>query len=208
MKDVGCHFKLFYPKPNNKKNPDLFEQFEKNIFSVIDELEYEQKEDSKRLDLVISVNGLPIITLELKNTFSQGVEKAIKQYKEDRDPREKIFQRCFVHFAMSDEKIFMATKLEGGKTRFLPFNKGLENPDVKIEYKTSYLYNDILQINKLSKLISNFIYMEKNEDTKAVKPIFPRYHQLNCTNLLLADAEPGKNYLIVVVSDRRVIDRK
>ena len=242
FKDVGCHFELFYPKPNNKKNPDLFEKFEKNIFSVIDELEYEQKEDGKRLDLVISVNGLPIITIELKDTFSQGVEKAIKQYKEDRDPREKIFQRCFVHFAMSDEKIFMATKLEGWKTRFLPFNKGLENPDVKNDYKTSYLYNDILQINKLSKLISNFIYMEKNEDTRAVKPIFPRYHQLDCANLLLADAKPGKNYLIehsngsgktktiawlshglinkfnsldnrvydmvIVVSDRRVIDKQ
>ena len=196
FKDVGCHFELFYPKPNNRKNPNLFEQFEKNIFSVIDELEYEQKEDGKRLDLVISVNGLPIITIELKDTFSQGVEKAIKQYKEDRDPREKIFQRCFVHFPMSDEKIYMATKLGGLKTRFLPFNKGLENPDVKTDYKTSYLYNDILQINKLSKLISNFIYMEKKEDTRAVKPIFPRYHQLNCANLLLADAKPGKNYLI------------
>lgn len=242
FKDVGCHFDLFYPKPNNRKNPDLFEQFENNIFSVIDELEYEQKEDGKRLDLVISVNGLPIITVELKDTFSQGVERAIEQYKEDRDPRETIFQRCFVHFAMSDEKIFMATKLEGWKTRFLPFNKGLENPEVKNDYKTSYLYNDILQINKLSKLISNFIYMEKNEDTREVKPIFPRYHQLNCANLLLADAKPGENYLIehsngsgktktiawlshglinkfnsldnrvydmvIVVSDRRVIDKQ
>ncbi|NQE53162.1 hypothetical protein C5S29_06180 [ANME-1 cluster archaeon GoMg3.2] len=72
---------------------------------------------------------------------------------------------------MSDEKIFMATKLEGWKTRFLPFNKGLENPDVKTDYKTSYLYNDILQINKLSKLISNFIYMEKNEDTSHIPHI-------------------------------------
>ena len=196
FKDVGCYFKLFYPKPNNNKNPDLFEQFEKNIFSVIDELEYEQKEDSKRLDLVIFINGLPIITIELKDTFSQGVEKAIKQYKEDRDPREKIFQNCLVHFAMSDEKIFMATRLEGWKTKFLPFNKGLENPEVKNDYKTSYLYNDILQINKLSRLISNFIYMEKDENTRKVKPIFPRYHQLECVNLLLEDAKPGKNYLI------------
>jgi len=211
FKDAGCYFKLFYSRPNNSKNPDLFEKFEKNIFSVIDELEYDppervhtqtegrsqsgQKEDGKRLDLVIFINGLPIITIELKDTFSQGVEKAIKQYKEDRDPREKIFQRCFVHFAMSDEKIYMATKLEGLKTKFLPFNKDLENPEVKNDYKTSYLYNDILQINKLSKLISNFIYMEKGESGKT-KPIFPRYHQLDCVNLLLADAKPGKNYLI------------
>ncbi|MEK6828018.1 MAG: DEAD/DEAH box helicase family protein, partial [Nanoarchaeota archaeon] len=151
---------------------------------------------SNRLDLVIFINGLPIITIELKDTFSQGVEKAIKQYKDDRDSREKIFQSCFVHFAMSDEKIFMATKLEGWKTKFLPFNRELENPEVQNDYKTSYLYNDILQINKLSKLIANFIYMEKDDDTGEEKPIFPRYHQLDCTNILLADAEPNKNYLI------------
>ncbi|OQX21221.1 MAG: restriction endonuclease subunit R [Candidatus Altiarchaeales archaeon A3] len=196
FKDVGCYFQLFYPKPNNNKNTDLFEKFEKNIFSVVDELEYEQKKKGKRLDLVIFINGLPIITIELKDTFSQGVERAIKQFQEDRDPREKIFQNCFVHFAMSDEKISMTTKLEGWKTKFLPFNRELENPEVQNNYKTSYLYNDILQINKLSKLIANFIYMEKDNETKEEKPIFPRYHQLDCTNRLLSDAEPGKNYLI------------
>src|SRR3989338_9401487 len=194
FKDVGCDFKLFYPKPNNNKNSDLFEKFEKNIFSVVDELEYEDREKGNRLDLVIFINGIPIITIELKDTFSQGVEKAIKQYKEDRDPREKIFQNCFVHFAMSDEKIFMATKLEGWKTKFLPFNKDIENPQMPNDYKTSYLYNDILQINKLSKLINNFVYMEKEEEEE--KPIFPRYHQLECVNIILADAKPSKNYLI------------
>lgn len=196
FKDVGAYFSLFYPQPNNNKNPDLFQKFEGNIFSVIDELEYEGREHGNRIDLVVFINGLPVLTIELKDTFSQGVENAMKQYREDRDPREKIFQRCLVHFAMSDEKIFMATKLEGPKTRFLPFNKGLENPDVLNDYKTSYLYNDILQINKLSKLISNFIYMEKDEKTKKEIPIFPRYHQLDCVNLLLADCEPSQNYLI------------
>jgi len=194
FKDAGCHFQLFYPKPNNKKNPDLFENFEKNIFSIIDELEYQDREKGNRLDLVIFINGLPIITIELKDTFSQGVEAARDQYKNDRDPREKLFQNCFVHFAMSDEKILMATKLEGWKTRFLPFNKGLENPEVKNDYKTSFLYNNILQINKLSKLINNFVYIEKEEDNEF--PIFPRYHQLDCANKLLEDAKPGKNYLI------------
>ncbi len=191
---MGCTFKLFYSKPNNNKNPDLFQKFEKNIFSVIDELEYEQKDPSNRLDLAIFINGLPVLTVELKDTFSQGVENAIKQYQKDRDPREKIFKRCLVHFAMSDEKIFMATKLEGDKTRFLPFNKGLDNPVVQNDYKTCYLYNDILQINKLSRLISNFIYIEE-EDNKEI-PIFPRYHQLDCVNRILADTNPGKNYLI------------
>jgi type I restriction enzyme, R subunit len=194
FKDVGCQFHIFYPKPNNNKNPDLFDHFEKNIFSVIDELEYQDKEKGNRVDLVVFINGLPILTIELKDTFSQGVENAIKQYKETRDPKEKIFQNCFVHFAMSDEKIFMATKLAGWKTRFLPFNKALDNPEVENDYKTSYLYNDILQINKLSKLINNFVYIEK-EDTDEY-PIFPRYHQLDCVNQLLADAKPSKNYLI------------
>src|SRR3989344_204977 len=195
FKEVGCNFQLFYPKPNNNKNPDLFQKFEKNIFSVIDELEYENKEKGNRLDLVIFINGLPIITIELKDTFSQGVEKAIAQYKSDRDPREAIFQKTLVHFAMSDEKIFMATKLEGYMTEFLPFNKALDNPQVQNDYKTSYLYNDILQINKLSKLISNFIYMKKDK-AGIEKPIFPRYHQFECTNNLLSEAKPGKNYLI------------
>ncbi len=236
FKDAGAQFKLFYPQPNNYKNPDLFEKYAKNIFSVIDELEYEQSEISNRLDLAIFINGLPILTIELKDSFSQGVENAIKQYKEDRDPREPIFSRCLVHFAMSDEKIYMATKLEKQDTYFLPFNKGLENPPVKKDYKTCYLYNDILQINKLSKLISNFIYIEG--DT----PIFPRYHQLDCVNRILNDTEPGSNYLIehsagsgktktiawlahglikkfdeedervydmvIVISDRRVIDQQ
>ena len=197
FKDVGCNFKLFYPKPNNNKNPDLFDKFEQNIFSVVDELEYENREKGNRLDLVIFVNGLPILSIELKDTFSQGVEKAIKQYKEDRDPREKIFQRCLVHFAMSDEKIFMATKLNGWKTKFLPFNKGLDNPEPSNEndYKTSYLYQDILQINQLSKLVGNFIHMEEG-DNGDVYPIFPRFHQLDCVNNLLAQCKPSKNYLI------------
>src|SRR3989344_4980841 len=194
FKDAGCYFQLFYPKPNNNKNPDLFENFEKNVFSVIDELEYQDKEKGNRVDLVVFINGLPILTIELKDTFSQGVENAIKQYKETRDPKEKIFQNCFVHFAMSDEKIFMATKLVGWKTRFLPFNKALDNPEVQNDYKTSYLYNDILQINKLSKLINNFVYIEKEDNDEY--PIFPRYHQLDCVNQLLEDAKPSKNYLI------------
>ncbi|MBI5000026.1 MAG: type I restriction endonuclease subunit R [Euryarchaeota archaeon] len=198
FKDVGCDFALFYPKPNNNKNPDLFEKFEKNIFSVIDELEYEEREKGNRLDLVIFINGLPILTIELKDTFSQGVEKAIEQYKKDRNPGEPIFNRCLVHFAMSDEKIYMATRLEKEKTKFLPFNKGLENPEPTNEgdYKTSYVHQDILQINQLSKLVSNFIFMEKDPDAKSEHPIFPRFHQLDCVNSLLKDCQPGTNFLI------------
>jgi len=146
--------------------------------------------------LLMNWNIRTVKVEELKDSFSQGVENAMKQYQNDRDPREKLFQRCLVHFAMSDQKIYMATKLKGPQTRFLPFNKGLENPEVLNDYKTCYLYNDILQVNKLSNLLSNFIYIEKDEKTKKETPIFPRYHQLDCVNLLLGDCSPGKNYLI------------
>lgn len=193
FKDVGAYFNLFYPKPNNSKNPDLFENFEKNIFSVIDELKYNEG-NNNRIDVVLFINGLPIVTIELKDTFSQGVENAIKQYKEDRDPKDKIFNRCLVHFAMSDEKIYMTTKLDKEKTRFLPFNKDIINPVIKDDYKTSYLYKNILQINKLSKLISNFIFEEKSNG--GYTTIFPRFHQLDCVDLLIENSNPGTNYLI------------
>lgn len=193
FKDVGAYFNLFYPKPNNSKNPDLFENFEKNIFSVIDELKYNEG-NNNRIDLVLFINGLPIVTIELKDTFSQGVENAIKQYKEDRNPKDKIFNRCLVHFAMSDEKIYMTTKLDKEKTRFLPFNKDIINPVIKDNYKTSYLYKNILQINKLSKLISNFIFDEKSNG--GYTTIFPRFHQLDCVDLLIENSNPGTNYLI------------
>ena len=98
FKDIA-KFDLFYPRPNNTLNPELKAKFKKNIFSVIDELEYEDKEKGNRLDLVIFINGIPISTIELKDTFSQGVENAIKQYKNDRDPKEAIFRNCLVHFA-------------------------------------------------------------------------------------------------------------
>ena len=184
------HFDFFYPKPNNNLNPESEEKYNKNIYSVIDELEYENRENGNRLDLVIFINGIPISTIELKDTFSQGVDKAIKQYKLDRDPREQLFKNCLVHFAMSDESIYMTTKLEGLKTDFLPFNKGITNPDVKDNYRTSYLYTDILQPNQLSRLINNFIFVEGD------KVIFPRFHQFDCVNQLLKGPVVGKNYLV------------
>lgn len=183
-------FTLFYPRPYNKLNPESEEKFKHNIFSVVDELEYENRANGNRLDLVTFINGIPITTIELKDTFSQGVENAIKQYKDDRDPKEPIFSRALIHFAMSDEKIYMTTKLQGNDTKFLPFNKGIENPAVKNNYKTSYLYTDILQPNQLSRLINNFIFEESGN------VIFPRFHQLDCVNQLLKGPKPGNNYLI------------
>ena len=190
FRDIS-HFKLFFPKPSSYLNPEAVEKYEKNIFSVIDELEYENKVNSNRLDLVIFINGIPISTIELKNTFSQGVENAIKQYKMDRDPNEKLLKNSIIHFAMSDRKIYMTTKLAGDNTSFLPFNKGITNyPAPEGFYETSYLYTKILQKDQLSNLISNFIFKEKG------KYVFPRFHQLDCVNYLIANASPNHNYLI------------
>lgn len=189
FKDIA-KFDLFYPRPNNNLNPELKAKFNKNIFSIVDELEYEDKENGNRLDLVIFINGIPISTIELKNTFTQTVDKAVKQYKEDRDPREQLFRNCLVHFAVSDKEIMMTTKLAGYHTRFLPFNKGIINPEVENNYKTSYLYTEILQKNQLSRLINNFIFTENGTT------IFPRFHQLDCVNSLLENPTPGNNYLI------------
>jgi len=189
FKDIG-NFDLFYPMPNNNLNPELKAKFNKNVFSIVDELEYEDKENGNRLDLVIFINGIPVSTIELKNTFTQTVDKAVEQYKTDRDPNKQLFKNCLVHFAVSDKEIMMTTKLAGYETRFLPFNKGIINPIVKDNYKTSYLYTEILQKKQLSKLINNFIFMEDKT------PIFPRFHQLDCVNTLLDKPTPGKNYLI------------
>jgi len=197
FRDSGTSFKLFYPKPNSNLNNQTIENYSSNVFSVIQELDYEKREKGNRVDIVIFINGLPISTIELKDSFSQGVSNAMKQYQDDRDPNEKLFKNCLVHFAMSDEKIYMTTKLKGRHTVFLPFNKGLTNPDVEGFYRTSYLYTEILEKDQLSNIISNFVFYEKNEDgTKEDKLIFPRFHQLACVNMLLSEARPGQNYLI------------
>lgn len=201
INEMMVKFDLFYPKPNTSLNPDLEIKFSQNIFSVVKELEYEDKDNGNRLDLVIFINGIPISTIELKDTFTQGVEKAMDQYRYDRDPNEQLFKNCLVHFAMSDENIQMTTKLAGEKTRFLPFNKGITNPVVDGYYKTSYLYTEILQKNQLSRLINDFIFDEKIE-TKGKKKktdkvtIFPRFHQLDCVNTLLDNPQQGHNYLV------------
>ncbi len=191
FKDKGLHFDLFYSKPNNNANPQSVENFRKNIFSVIDELEYENKPHSNCIGLAVFINGIPIITIELKDTFSQGVEKAEEQYMTDRNPNEKLFKLCLIHFAMSDAKISMTTRLDGEKTVFLPFNKGIENPNAGYGfYRTSYLYTEILQKDELANLIENFIFEEEG------KYVFPRYHQLDCVNYLIESSSPGHNYLV------------
>ena len=200
---------MFYltPTENNQKQKEMYE---KNIFSVTRQLRYSQDAGKLALDLCIFINGLPVITMELKNQLTkQNTEYAVQQYKDDRDPRDILFsfKRCMVHFAVDDATIKFCTKLAGKDSWFLPFNKGYNdgagNPPNPDGLMTDYLWKDILTKEKLSRIIENYaqVVEEVDEDTKkkSVKQIFPRYHQLDVVEKLLADVRAngvGKRYLI------------
>ncbi|MEB2815032.1 type I restriction endonuclease subunit R [Campylobacter upsaliensis] len=198
--------KLAHPKPNSSANPQSLENYKKNIFSITRQLYYSEKNNNS-LDMVIFLNGLPLITMELKNPFTgQNVYNAIEQYKKDRDPRESIFKQSVVHFALDSDLIYMSTKLEGIQTKFLPFNRGLNNgsgaiglecgggnPAVKDRMKTSYFWEELLQKDTLSKLLFDFTI----KNSKGV--IFPRFHQFDVVSRLLKDVKEkgvGQRYLI------------
>ncbi|WP_368993558.1 type I restriction endonuclease subunit R [Caldifermentibacillus hisashii] len=200
---------LFYLTPSDE-NEKAKELYNKNIFSVTRQLMYSRDNTKLALDFVIFINGLPIITCELKNRLTkQNVEDAVFQYKTDRDPRELLFQfgRCMVHFAVDENEIKMCTKLEGKKSWFLPFNRGYNdgagNPPNPNGIKTDYLWKEILVKDELANIIENYaqIIEEKDPETKKIKriQIFPRYHQLAAVKAILADVHEkgvGQKYLI------------
>ncbi len=200
---------LFYGSPtaNNEKAKELFNQ---NIFSVTRQLRYSGSETQLALDMGVFINGLPIATFELKNKLTkQTVEDAVQQYKNDRDPKELLFQfgRCVVHFAVDDHEVRMCTHLKGKDSWFLPFNKGYNdgagNPPNPAGLATDYLWKEILTKDRLTDILENYaqVVEEKDEKTgkKKHRQIFPRYHQLTVVRKLLADAKQtgaGKRYLI------------
>ena len=213
VKDRGCNLKLTYFRPSSGMNPDQRKLYDKNRFSLIRQLKYSEKNE-KSVDMALFLNGLPLVTMELKNSLTgQTVIDAEKQYRLDRDPREPLFKfrRCLVHFAVGNEKVSMTTHLQGSETRFFPFNKGIENPVNPNGHKTAYLWEDILQPDNLMELIDNFIH-EQETTEKVYNPaiggvgevkhtvlVFPRYHQLDVIHKLrdAVRAEGvGHNYLI------------
>lgn len=200
---------MFYLTPTTK-NETARKMFEKNIFSVTRQLMYSKEAQRLALDFCVFINGLPIITFELKNQFTkQNVDDAIYQYQHDRDPKELLFQfkRCMVHFALDDTQIKFCTKLDGKASWFLPFNKGYKdgagNPPNPNGLMTDYLWKDILTKKKLACIIENYAQVVEKEDPdtkkKSYVQIFPRYHQLEVVEQLLADVKvngAGKRYLI------------
>lgn len=200
----------FYMVQPSDGNVEAAKSYNKNIFSVTRQLRYSGDYGKLALDLCIFLNGLPIITMELKNQYTkQNYSDAIKQYKTDRTPDELLFQfkRCIVHFAVDDNEVHMCTELKRDKSFFLPFNKGNNNgagnPNNPNGIKTDYLWKDILAKDCLANILENYVQIteEKDEDTghKSYKQIFLRYHQLSVVTSLLADAKkdgPGHRYLI------------
>lgn len=193
-------------------NASAAEAFDKNIFSVTRQLRY-SNDSGNELDLVIFINGLPVLTFELKNSLTkQTVADAIVQYQTTRSPQELLFQsgRCVAHMAVDDAEVRFCTELKGKASWFLPFNQGWNsgagNPPNSDGLKTDYLWKQVLVKNSLANIIENYAQLveEETEDAKGRrrktrKPVFPRFHQLRTVRALLRRSRAdgvGKRYLI------------
>ena len=219
IKDRGQHIKLAYFRPPTSLNPDTEKLYGKNRLTVMRQVHFDTASSSS-IDMLLSLNGLPIATVELKNAFTgQKTINAIKQYLKDRVPSAKTpliqyKKRALVHFAVDTDEVYMATRLSGDKTFFLPFNTGDKggkgNPSdhkYKTGYKTGYLWEEVWQRDSWLDIIHRFIHLQSEETRDLASGkiknketlIFPRYHQLVATRKLLEatkKAGAGNNYLI------------
>ena len=215
FKCYGRTLRAAYFKAAHELNPELEARYAANRVGLTRQLHFSSRSE-KSLDVTLSLNGIPVATLEMKNPLTgQTVEEARWQYKHDRDPRETIFEfkrRTLVHFAVDTESVLMTTRLAGTATHFLPFNKGCDGgagnpPDpAGRTYRTAYLWEEVLQRDSLLDLLARFIHLqieEKHDDqgrkVKTESMIFPRYHQLQAVRLLVAAARSegaGHNYLV------------
>src|SRR5436309_4791108 len=215
FKCYGRTLHAAYFKAAHELNPELEARYAANRLGLTRQLHFSPRSE-KSLDVTLSLNGIPVATLELKNPLTgQTVEEARRQYMQDRDPREPIFEfkrRTLVHFAADTEAVFMTTRLAGSATLFLPFNKGCDGgggnpPDpAGRTYRTAYLWEEVLQRDSLLDLLARFVHLQieekRDEQGRKVKTesmIFPRYHQLQAVRLLVDAARSegvGHNYLV------------
>ncbi len=198
----GARIRFMMPKPVlESEETDNYQLYLSNRFSVVRQMRYSTaKEDSgNELDLCILLNGLPLMTFELKNEGTgQNYGNGIYQYRYNRSPVNRMLRNCLVHFVMDNSFVFMTTRLNGEKTRFLPFNQNSVNPLIEGDYPTAYMWQDILQADSLLDIVGQFIKRYNDEDGNTVV-IFPRFHQLRAVRKLrqlVAEEGPGHNYLI------------
>lgn len=215
FKCYGRTLRVAYFKAAHELNPELEARYAANRLGLTRQLHYSPNSE-KSLDVVLSLNGIPLVTVELKNAISgQTVQDACRQYKNDRDPRETIFafkRRTLVHFAADTDEVWMTTRLAGPATHFLPFNIGFDGgagnpPDpAGRAYRTAYLWQEVLERNSLLDLLARFIHIqidekrdEQGRKVKVESTVFPRYHQLQAVRMLVESARMegvGNNYLI------------
>lgn len=217
IKDMGIEIKLCYFKPSSNLNQDLVKLYEGNICGITRQFPY-SKNNNNTIDTVLSINGIPLFAFELKDQLKgQDVNNAMRQWKEDRDPKEPIFkfgQRFLCYFAIDLYDAFMTTELKGEYTRFLPFNQGSNgagnpggkgNPKNDEGYPTSYIWERVFSVDSMIDLIAKFITITEEKEEKngksyiTKKIIFPRYHQYDVVQKILADVKDkgaGVNYLI------------
>lgn len=210
--DYGVRFKMAFFKPESSLNSDTLTLYEQNQLKVTRQVYYSKK-NKNSVDLVLSLNGLPVATLELKNCFTgQSTANAKRQYATTRDNRELLFafkKRALVHFAVDDEEVYMATRIDGSRTYWLPFNKGCNNgagnPLNSTGYRSDYLWRDILTKDSWLEIIGRFIHLQVEEfefegrTRKKEKLIFPRFHQLDAVRKITHHAQTngaGHNYLV------------
>lgn len=212
FKFFGKQIEMAFFKPAFGLNPEASERYRKNRLVVTRQVVYSPNHDN-RLDLLVSLNGLPVATLELKNLLTGStVKKAVEQYKEDRDPRDTLFKfkrGALVHFAVETDEVLMTTRLAAHATRFLPFNRGHNqgrgNPENPKGHRTSYLWEHVLERDSLLDILARFLLLEVKEKKVGGKTVreeslvFPRYHQLDAVRRLVAHAKgagAGNNYLV------------
>lgn len=202
-------FTLFYVPHIASSSAEVVRRFELNEFSLTRQIRYNQDKPLQEIDMVLFMNGLPLVTFELKNAWTGQTARVngIKQYKYDRDPKQPLLQfgRCLVHFAMDTDEVYMTTHLRGAETFFLPFNKGFNygkgNPPCATGHKTSYMWQEVLTRKSLANIIQHFVRMsgKKTDALEKQTLFFPRYHQLEVVRNLLADVAEngvGKTYLV------------
>ena len=203
------HFTLFYQPPLASSSEQIKQDFYKNIFSITRQLTYSEANPGEEIDVVLFINGMPIVTMELKNPWTGQNARfhGIRQYQYDRDTTQTLFNfgRCLVHFAVDTDEVYMTTRLNGDKTFFLPFNKGCNNgegnPVNPNGHKTAYLWEEILTKESLANLVQHFIRFDgKDKDPLDKRTLFfPRYHQLDVVRKMIDDVQrrgAGQTYLI------------
>tara|TARA_B100000749_G_scaffold251680_1_gene217513 strand:- start:3474 stop:6518 length:3045 start_codon:yes stop_codon:yes gene_type:complete len=204
-----AHFQLMYPAPLASSSEKVKQNFTANIFSCTRQVRYSQANPLHEIDMVLFLNGIPLVTMELKNPWTGQTARyqGQKQYREGRDANQPLlsFARCLVHMAVDTDEVYMTTKLDGKNTYFLPFNKGHNfgqgNPPNPNGHKTAYLWQEVLTKESLANIIQHFMRLDgSSKDPLAKRTLFfPRYHQMEVVRRLVDHAAHhgvGHTYLI------------